>query len=276
MYYFLAILLFFCALLADFPLTAERLSFKDQDFSLVVTSTYLQKELYIIDEERWQVVAPFTILEKDKWAVKTRFSLGYTGAGLMDGAIHEWHYFFGLPQSGRGDERKSRYEIRGFRTDGVPFSFNNRGAFFESPRVYVERDNFILGTSVPISTNNEHPSSPEIGIRYQESFDQFHIGFGGIYYTDTNVGEVLYKDWHYEGDLVWSFKIQENFGGALGSSISSPPYRKMGYVPTIISYLDFELNYKFENGLLFLSLQENPGSGEMTSDVRFILGWRGS
>jgi len=275
-HYFLGILFISITVLADFPLVSERLSFKDQELSVAGTSTYLEKELYVIDEERWRVAETFKFFEIDDWAIKARFSAGYTGSGFMDGAIHGWHDFFNLPESGREGERKGRYQIRGFRTDGVPFELKNSGGFFEAPRVFIEKENLVFGVSIPLSTNNDSPSSPDIGIRYQRDWEQFSGGVGVIYYSDANVGEVLFKDFHFESDLKWNFEIYENLGGAFGGTISTPPYRKMGYVPTVISYLDFELNYKLHSGKVFFTVKENPGSGEMTSDVSFLVGYRRS
>lgn len=274
MYYFLGILFVAISAIADFPLISERFSFKDQEFSVSGTSTYLEKELYLIDEERWRAAGSVQLYEYDDWLLKTRFSAGYSGAGFMDGAIHEWHDFFNLPEGGRGGERKGRYEIRGFRTDGVPFEFDNKGGFFEAPRVFIENENLSFGVSLPISTNDDTPSSPDIGIRYQGSWRQFAGGFGLIYYTDTNVGEVLFKEYNLESDLKWNFNIYQNFGGALSGTLSTPPYRKMGYVPTVISYIDFEINYKLNSGIVHFTVRENPGSGEMTSDVSFFVGYR--
>lgn len=230
----------------------------------------------MLDEERWQLNVPLKIFEGEEFSINTSIRAGYVGSGFMDGTIHDWHDFFSLPESGRGDEKKGRYEIRGIRTDGVPFEFKNSGAFFSPHFLFLNLDSFSLGLSIPISTNSDSPSSPDLGVGYREKFGSLSGGVAFTYFTDTNVGGVLFKDFHLEGDLSWEFKLHEELGAGIGGSIGTPPYRAMGYVPTLICYLDFELNYNLGSGDIFLIVRENPGSGEMTSDVSFIFGYRAS
>jgi hypothetical protein len=269
-----SILLLLSSALADFPLTADRLTFKNNDLFFSGTSTYLEKELYVIDEERWQMNVPLEILESKEFSVNTSIRAGYVGSGFMDGAIRDWHDFFSLPDGGRGNEQKGRNEIRGIRTDGVPFGFKDSGAFLGPHFLFVNLASLSLGLSIPISTNSYSPSSPDLGFGLREKFGPLSGGLAVKYFTDTIVGGVLFKDFHLEGDLSWKFKLDEKLGGAIGGTIDTPPYRAMGCVPTLICYLNMELNYNLESGNVFLNVRENPGSGEMTSDVSFVFGYR--
>ena len=78
-------------------------------------------ETLIIDVENYRY--DFSIAyQKDNWRLATTLPLIFNDDGVFDGAIEDWHNFFGLPQGGRTSRPHNRFAINYTRNGQALFN----------------------------------------------------------------------------------------------------------------------------------------------------------
>ena len=167
---------------------------------------------------------------------------------MHDSVVKEWDNTLGIPNNKRNEARDDQYYIYGVNRDGSPFEWRDSGTGLGNlefsvnwafvPNEYVLRSRI----GIPTASGTYGAEGTDIGVALvgESRTEKLAVSYGGeaLYYPDTNVGGVEYREFIYGGFVTARYAFNDLWIGSI-ALLSSTELARIGQTP------DFDLSLVF-------------------------------
>lgn len=246
------------------------------------TNTYNQKRgIYLVDAETRSWETNFKFQLTDSISTALTIPVLYRGGGILDSVVKEWDNTLGIPNNKRNEARDDQFYISGVNRDGSPFEWRDSGTGLGNLEFSVDwafvPDEYVLRSriGIPTASGTYGAEGTDIGLALigETSLEKLAVSYGGeaLYYPDTNVGGVEYREFIYGGFVTARYAFNDLWVGSI-ALLSSTELARIAKTPDFDLYLDFVVERKTAFGSIHLFVRENPTSPSETADITLGVG----
>lgn len=214
----------------------------------------------------------------------------WTGGGILDRPVDEWHSFWGLPVAGRDRVPDSAFTLRGDNRDGSEFDLSSRGFGFADLslelKYLISKGSAVqpasaLSVALRLPTGGERFGRDLVDLRISLSNSKeiagYFIYFGGAYLFQGEDSEenLSFRKNSYHGFISFEVPVFSASSVTLGASIFNQPLQSVVGLKNTQAYFDLGFIHQISEGITLESLlRENITEGESSVDFSFLFGLR--
>lgn len=211
----------------------------------------------------------------------------WTGVGILDQPIQEYHDFYFLPNGRREDYAQDEFHLSGVTTDGElygfsPKKFGTADAQVEAHyELWQSEDGETLlsgfsASSVPIGGmslgNNGVDLRSGVVAGFRFSNLTLLTSAEALWRSQQEIENIRFKPWIFGGSVGLSYSAAENVQLAATVVGQQRGARNLRVMPTVELYLDTAIRWFFhDSAALSLLVRENPLEPRRTTDVSLFV-----